>query len=129
MLIAEYFTRMDTLRDGENRILRLSERLLADHGPEVSVDRICQEAHISKGAFYHHFPSKQQLVLVVLERLTARGELSIQMLIRFLPLARRDPAIATLLRRALDPRLFDAEPHADAVAHLGRVMARALAER
>lgn len=33
----------------------------------ASVDEICQEAGVSKGAFYHHFPSKQALFLALLE--------------------------------------------------------------
>lgn len=33
----------------------------------ASVDDICNEAGVSKGAFYHHFPSKQALFLALLE--------------------------------------------------------------
>jgi AcrR family transcriptional regulator len=33
----------------------------------ASVDDICQEAGISKGAFYHHFESKQALFLALLD--------------------------------------------------------------
>jgi AcrR family transcriptional regulator len=33
----------------------------------ASVDDICQEAGISKGAFYHHFKSKQALFLALLD--------------------------------------------------------------
>ncbi len=33
----------------------------------ASVDDICKEAGVSKGAFYHHFPSKQALFLALLE--------------------------------------------------------------
>jgi AcrR family transcriptional regulator len=33
----------------------------------TSVDEICAEAGVSKGAFYHHFPSKQALFLAMLE--------------------------------------------------------------
>jgi AcrR family transcriptional regulator len=34
---------------------------------KASVDDICQEAGISKGAFYHHFDSKQALFLALLD--------------------------------------------------------------
>lgn len=34
----------------------------------VSVDQICKEAQILKGSFYHVFPSKAELLLVVLRR-------------------------------------------------------------
>jgi len=33
----------------------------------ASVDDICEEAGISKGAFYHHFESKQALILALLD--------------------------------------------------------------
>jgi AcrR family transcriptional regulator len=33
----------------------------------ASVDAICAQAEISKGAFYHHFPSKQAVFLALLE--------------------------------------------------------------
>ncbi|MCS6907857.1 MAG: TetR/AcrR family transcriptional regulator [Anaerolineales bacterium] len=33
----------------------------------ASVDQICAAAGVSKGAFYHHFPSKQALFLALLE--------------------------------------------------------------
>lgn len=33
----------------------------------ASVDGICAEAGVSKGAFYHHFPSKQALFIALLE--------------------------------------------------------------
>jgi AcrR family transcriptional regulator len=33
----------------------------------ASVDEICAEAGVSKGAFYHHFPSKQAIFLALLE--------------------------------------------------------------
>ena len=29
----------------------------------VTVDRICQECNVSKGSFYHHFPSKNDILL------------------------------------------------------------------
>ena len=34
---------------------------------KASVDDICQEAGISKGAFYHHFKTKQMLFLALLD--------------------------------------------------------------
>lgn len=34
---------------------------------KASVDEICREAGISKGAFYHHFKSKQALFLALLD--------------------------------------------------------------
>jgi len=34
---------------------------------QTSVDLICHEAGASKGAFYHHFPSKQSLFIALIE--------------------------------------------------------------
>jgi AcrR family transcriptional regulator len=33
----------------------------------ASVADICREAGVSKGAFYHHFPSKQKLFLAIMQ--------------------------------------------------------------
>lgn len=35
----------------------------------VSVDAICQKAHIQKGSFYHYFPSKVDVVIEAFEKL------------------------------------------------------------
>lgn len=43
-------------------------RLFSNNGyNKASVDDICAEAGISKGAFYHHFKSKQELFLALLD--------------------------------------------------------------
>ncbi len=31
---------------------------------EVTVDKICKSAHISKGAFYNHFASKEEIIII-----------------------------------------------------------------
>jgi AcrR family transcriptional regulator len=50
------------------RILESSIKLFSNHGfNAASVDDICAEAGISKGAFYHHFESKQALFLALLD--------------------------------------------------------------
>jgi AcrR family transcriptional regulator len=44
------------------RIIEAAMDLFAQNGFEVtSVSDICQKAGVSKGAFYHHFPSKQAI--------------------------------------------------------------------
>jgi AcrR family transcriptional regulator len=49
-------------------ILDAAVRQFALSGYEAaSVDQICSDAGVSKGAFYHHFPSKQALFLALLE--------------------------------------------------------------
>ena len=49
-------------------LLQAAERLFAARGYlAVSVDEMCRAAGVSKGAFYHHFPSKQAVFLALLE--------------------------------------------------------------
>lgn len=50
------------------KILESAIKLFSIHGyNKASVDDICKEAGISKGAFYHHFKSKQELFLALLD--------------------------------------------------------------
>ncbi|HSL43228.1 MAG TPA: TetR/AcrR family transcriptional regulator [Anaerolineales bacterium] len=51
-----------------SRILEAAVKLFSKRGySKASVDNICTEAGISKGAFYHHFESKQALFLALLD--------------------------------------------------------------
>lgn len=50
-----------------NNILQHAMELFSEKGyDETSVADICQSAQVSKGAFYHHFPSKQDLFLALM---------------------------------------------------------------
>ena len=50
------------------RIMEAAIKLFSIRGyNKASVDDICKEAGISKGAFYHHFKSKQALFLALLD--------------------------------------------------------------
>ena len=50
------------------RIIESAIKLFSNHGyNKASVDDICEEAGISKGAFYHHFETKQALFLALLD--------------------------------------------------------------
>ncbi|MBN2386894.1 MAG: TetR/AcrR family transcriptional regulator [Anaerolineales bacterium] len=50
------------------RILDAAVKRFANAGYDAaSVGDICAEAGVSKGAFYHHFPSKQAIFLALLE--------------------------------------------------------------
>lgn len=54
-------------QETRNRILAVAEQSFADHGYDVtSVDSICRVAGVSKGAFYHHFPSKGSVFVALL---------------------------------------------------------------
>ncbi len=61
------------------KILSAAEKLFAGEGYDAtSVAQICDQAGVSKGAFYHHFNSKQSVFLTLLdqwlERLDAQME-------------------------------------------------------
>ena len=50
------------------RILDAAIRRFAIAGYDAaSVDDICEEAGVSKGAFYHHFPTKQSIFLALMQ--------------------------------------------------------------
>ncbi|HWQ21118.1 MAG TPA: TetR/AcrR family transcriptional regulator [Clostridia bacterium] len=54
-------------QETRSRILAVAEQSFADHGYDVtSVDSICRAAGVSKGAFYHHFPSKGSVFVALL---------------------------------------------------------------
>ncbi len=54
--------------DTRNTILETSLSLFSQNGYDAtSVAQICHDAQVSKGAFYHHFASKQELFLVLME--------------------------------------------------------------
>ncbi len=52
-----------------DRILTAAETCFADHGYDATgVAEICKQAAVSKGAFYHHFSSKQAVFMALLNR-------------------------------------------------------------
>lgn len=54
--------------DTRKNILDVSLSLFSQNGYDAtSVAEICQGAQVSKGAFYHHFSSKQELFLALME--------------------------------------------------------------
>jgi len=57
------------LADARERTLLTAYELFRNHGvTAVGVDRIVAEAGVAKTTLYHHFRSKQELVLAVLDR-------------------------------------------------------------
>lgn len=55
-------------QETRQRILTAAESSFGEHGYDVSsVDAICRTAGVSKGAFYHHFPSKGSVFVALLD--------------------------------------------------------------
>jgi len=64
-------------RSEESRahILSAAQKKFVSSGYDAaSVNEICAEAGMSKGAFYHHFPSKQAVFLALFEEWLSRGD-------------------------------------------------------
>jgi AcrR family transcriptional regulator len=60
--------------DGRQRLVDAAERLILGGGlGRLSVEAVIREAGLSKGAFFHHFGSRDDLLLAIISRLT--GEL------------------------------------------------------
>lgn len=56
-------------RQTYERIILAAEQLVENTSFEkLSVEQICEYAEISKGGFYHHFPSKDQLISLLIGR-------------------------------------------------------------
>jgi TetR/AcrR family transcriptional repressor of nem operon len=61
-----------TTRD---KIIQAAEELMLTRGyPATRVDEICEAAGVSKGSFYHFFPTKEDLGLAVLEAFAGRND-------------------------------------------------------
>ena len=75
--------------DTEQRLLAAALHVFAEHGYErATIDAIVREAGFSKGAFYVHFESKEDLFWAMLEeRLTRQQDAFRQELVPGIPLA------------------------------------------
>lgn len=63
-------SREETLPGMRERLLRTAEAVLAERGYHgARVDDVVRRAGASKGAFYHYFPSKEELLLELIDRL------------------------------------------------------------
>lgn len=72
----------DAARSGRrSQFIEAARRCAATRGyHEVSVDEVCLEAGLSKGAFYVHFESKLALLLALLDNETARFDRQLALL-------------------------------------------------
>jgi len=74
------------------RILNAAERLVIDNGyAATSLDRVISESRSSKGAFFHHFASKDELARALVDRYAAAD------------IAQLDAALAEVTAEAVDP--------------------------
>lgn len=84
------------------RIMNSAVRLFSNRGfNKASVDDICRKAGISKGAFYHHFESKQALFLALLDNWLTAIDSAIE--------ASRDMSVPETFMRITDafPYIFE----------------------
>jgi TetR/AcrR family transcriptional repressor of nem operon len=91
-------------RDGaktRERILDSAERLILDRGlAATSIDEILAAAGTSKGAFFHHFPSKSALARALVERYAANDVATLEEFMGRAEAQTDDPAaqVVTFLR-------------------------------
>ncbi|WP_234815492.1 TetR/AcrR family transcriptional regulator [Mycolicibacterium duvalii] len=84
--------------DRELAILETAERLLEDRSlAEISVDDLARGAGISRPTFYFYFPSKDAVLLTLLERVIAEADTALEELIANRPADRR-----AIWRRGID---------------------------
>jgi AcrR family transcriptional regulator len=63
-----------TVASTRDRILKTAGSLFYQHGYRaIGIDRIIAEADVAKGSFYHHFKSKDELMVAWIERADRLG--------------------------------------------------------
>lgn len=98
-------------RDGtrtRRRIMDAAETLVLDRGfGGTSVDEILAAAQVTKGAFFHHFPSKQALAAALMDRYVALDVEHLDGLMGRAEELTRDPLQQLLLFIGLYRELFN----------------------
>lgn len=62
-------TQLERKINSINRILAATEAYIKKNGiNNIDINKICEQAGLTKGAFYHHFKSKQHLLLELLNK-------------------------------------------------------------
>jgi AcrR family transcriptional regulator len=99
--------------NARDRILTSAQEILLEEGPGgLSVDRLIDRAGLSKGGFFHHFKTKDDLLLALLEAYVPRFEARIE------EAAARDPEPRGRYLRAYLDTVFgeDGEDRRQAIA-------------
>jgi len=74
-------TAADGVIADRNRLLAAAEKLITQHGPEVSLQAIATEAGVTKPTLYRELGDKNALVVALAERLSARMAQSVTALV------------------------------------------------
>ncbi|AUX39087.1 uncharacterized protein SOCE26_004690 [Sorangium cellulosum] len=94
-----------TYASARERILDAAERLVLKRGVnQLTVEAVITEAQLSKGGFFHHFATKDALLVAILDRLVSRMNDQIA------ALAAQDPEPRGARLRAQIALAFDADP-------------------
>jgi len=79
--------------DTRTRILDAAQELVLEHGfASTTVDAVLAGAQASKGAFFHHFPTKADLGLALVERYAAADADTLERLLKAAEAQTDDPA-------------------------------------
>lgn len=61
------------MKDKKNTVLAVATQLFAENGfDNTSVAHICHKANVSKGLVYHHFKSKDEILIEIFSQTTER---------------------------------------------------------
>jgi TetR/AcrR family transcriptional regulator, transcriptional repressor for nem operon len=97
--------------DTRERILDAAQRLVIEHGfGSTTVDAVLVAASSSKGAFFHHFPSKAELGRALVERYAAADAELLESLMAAAEADGDDPADQLIAFVAAFERATDAQP-------------------
>ncbi len=95
--------------DTRERILDAAERLVLTQGfAATPVDQIIQQVDLTKGAFFHHFPSKGALARALIERYAASEQDLLQSLLGRAAALSRDPVQQLLIFAGLFQEVAEA---------------------